>query len=161
MINMQVFIDPENQQLDTLEEFWSLCSKMPQYTCSQFLTSLENKDDNKLTLSPETPAISLPPPPPPSVCSRNLKLSLPPLPDRSSSSYELNLLDWLPPPVPCRSPTIPARRRSQPLPPRSLTLTPRLPRSYMPTLSSTEDLTFSRCEEGYEYDAYMFYGSIF
>jgi hypothetical protein len=45
--------------------------------------------------------------------------------------------------VPCRSPTVP-RRRSQPLPPRSLTLTPRLPRSYMPSLPSTDDLTFSR-----------------
>ncbi len=151
-VHLQVFIDPEGQAVDTLEEFWSLCARMPQYSCSSFLTKLPSKDDIIISssstehsvASPTPPPLS-PPPPPPSVRSRN-NLTLPlaqPQPNLSSSSSDLNLLDWLPPPVPCRSPTVP-RRRSQPLPPRSLTLTPRLPRSYMPSLPSTDDLTFSR-----------------
>ena len=151
----KMYIDPASQATDTLEDFWQLCSRLPQYACSQFLT---DKDDSKLSslhsaqytppLTTPTPPIS--PPPPLSVTPDHMR-PLSPLSGRNSrvSNHELSLLDWLPPPAPCRSPTVP-RRRSQPqqsslLLPRSLTLTPRLPRNYMPSLPSTEDLTFYRC----------------
>ena len=151
----KMYIDPASQATDTLEDFWQLCSRLPQYACSQFLT---DKDDSKLSslhsaqytppLTRPTPPIS--PPPPLSVTPDHMR-PLSPLSGRNSrvSNHELSLLDWLPPPAPCRSPTVP-RRRSQPqqsslLLPRSLTLTPRLPRNYMPSLPSTEDLTFYRC----------------
>lgn len=68
-----------------------------------------------------------------------LHLDLP----RPASRSEMHLNLPYMPPLPPRSPTLPSRRRTLPsptyMPSRSLTSTPRLPRSFMPSFSPTDE----------------------
>eukprot|EP00092_Neocalanus_flemingeri_P006212 GFUD01006684.1.p1 GENE.GFUD01006684.1~~GFUD01006684.1.p1 ORF type:complete len:700 (+),score=137.10 GFUD01006684.1:114-2213(+) len=81
------------------------------------------------------------------VSRSELKLDLP----RPISRSELHLNLPYMPPLPPRSPTLPSRRRTLASPTilqsynpsRSLTTTPRLPRSFMPTFSPTDSSAFS------------------
>jgi len=153
----QVYMNTTTLELDTLEELWQIIDNFSRYSfASPVKPDIRAPTPDILlssrrTQSPDVTVTS-------SASSRSSSRLGGSLTDiRSRSDYSPSryisspsrierpsILD-LPymPPLPPRSPTH-SRRRSAYQPPRSVTSTPRLPRSFMPSMSLTEDFSTSK-----------------
>jgi len=156
----QVYINTAQRNLDTLHELWEIISKMNKYTFDsvkqQPSVKVTNEEQEENETGRDSPDIStssnhstnasITP-----SLTHNLVSSTAPCTDWSRSrqlrTSMSDLLDipGLPCALPPRSPTFGRRRTSRYEPPSPSSIsTSRLPRSYMPSFSSTEDFTSAR-----------------